>query len=721
MSMSKLLYALLCILLYLGCDDSTPYLIRVDLVSTAVPHNDTNLSLYNKNYELITSAITQDTQYTFQDLQATTYHLVVQVTDEENRIIFDRNYTKSLSEVNPSFAIDVNWSHLNSGKIGFMRSSGQHTKRIRHLIVTHNNQSIISLGEDHTQSWNIKTGKLAFTFQDAIYGAYDYGNNLLVLSSVDGIFDVWNIHNGAKIYTVEPGRTSVSAVALSADESTIVSGYFHGGIRVWDIAGRDIAENIIYTGDSVRSIDISPNNNLIAIGRDDGSVDVWDRVNESHIKLAGHHSRVNMVKFSQKNANILYSADEEGVMSTWDLQEQKAINKIQTNHDWYDLEISRDESYFAASGEEGLLIVDLQTGVQRLLDNSQYASRFTFSADNKSVFLANPYGHNFLVLDAQTGKKLHQRVSRTFHGNIYRASFARDDDTLAFATQSNLNLIDTNTFGSLARISLQATLFYRQISLVSHDNMIYETRDQLKYSNFSAPPINIAEIEHTNKAISPNNKLIAVVDKEKPIINIIDTKTLQKVDTLESDYRISSAKFSKDNALLAFSDSRFLNVWDFQKREEQWIQKYSKAYDIFPDNSRIAAFDDRSFFIWDLKTNEATTHLLDTLPISKMRHIEISRDGNILVLAGDQQVCIWDTREEKVIQIIHTNSADINDISISKNNTVFVTVSNDGQLKIWGNRLAESGYREDTQPTTLFEWGISKQEIEKYTQILTDQ
>ena len=79
----------------------------------------------------------------------------------------------------------------------------------------------------------------------------------------DGTIKVWDLGTGTLKRTLTGHSDSVSSVAISPDNSTIVSGSYYGTIKVWDLRTGQLKRTLTGHSDSVSSVAISPDNRTI--------------------------------------------------------------------------------------------------------------------------------------------------------------------------------------------------------------------------------------------------------------------------------------------------------------------------------------------------------------------------------------------------------------------------------------------------------------------------
>ncbi len=87
---------------------------------------------------------------------------------------------------------------------------------------------------------------------------------------------------------------AITGIALSPDETQMVSSDLNGGVIIWDT---ESALPLVVLSDAIEgasnacSVDWSPDNKRIAVGRMGGIVEIWKLPTERHIETAERRER----------------------------------------------------------------------------------------------------------------------------------------------------------------------------------------------------------------------------------------------------------------------------------------------------------------------------------------------------------------------------------------------------------------------------------------------
>ncbi|WP_421765055.1 WD40 repeat domain-containing protein [Ekhidna sp.] len=146
------------------------------------------------------------------------------------------------------------------------------------------------------------------------------------------------------------GKTALKVNQLKVDEQdgTIYAGTEEGVLEAWEkpyevkeSPVEDIMENWknqSYFGYKLGSfaincLDIGPDRNTLAIGRDRGDVILWDIAKKELIRIiSGHQSTVTDIQFSP-NGKLLLTTSRDGTARVWNLEDSRKLPIILDDHD----------------------------------------------------------------------------------------------------------------------------------------------------------------------------------------------------------------------------------------------------------------------------------------------------------------------------------------------------------------------------------------------------
>jgi WD40 repeat protein len=124
---------------------------------------------------------------------------------------------------------------------------------------------------------------------------------------------VWDLNNGDKPLKTLKGHTGfVNSVAITSDNTKIVSGSGDTTVKVWDLNnGVKPLKTLKGHSGFVTSVAITSDNTKIVSGSWDTTVKVWEQTNSSNIVICKFDSFVSTISLSNDNRNMVIG-DEIG-------------------------------------------------------------------------------------------------------------------------------------------------------------------------------------------------------------------------------------------------------------------------------------------------------------------------------------------------------------------------------------------------------------------------
>jgi WD40 repeat protein len=148
----------------------------------------------------------------------------------------------------------------------------------------------------------------------------------------DHVLRMGEVQTGKEVRTFEGHKGGINAIALSPDESLMVSGGLDKTLRQWEVkTGKQVREFGGIT-EVVRSVDYSPDGRHVASGHEsegrDCRVRLWDaETGREILSLKGHGKEVTGVLFVPDGHHIL-SASMDGAIILWDKELGKEVRRM---------------------------------------------------------------------------------------------------------------------------------------------------------------------------------------------------------------------------------------------------------------------------------------------------------------------------------------------------------------------------------------------------------
>lgn len=167
------------------------------------------------------------------------------------------------------------------------------------------------------------------------FGLIGSSNSCIRYVKINGIADkyvatsglqhinIWDIKTQQLIYTIGSGTAMITYFAVDfTNEPLIAIGRDDGSIQIVNYATQDL--KITFNGHkgAITCLSFDSKEMRLVSGGVDTTIIVWDIVNECGLfKLKGHKNLITQVKF-MKNHNCMISSSKDGTIKFWDLETQ---------------------------------------------------------------------------------------------------------------------------------------------------------------------------------------------------------------------------------------------------------------------------------------------------------------------------------------------------------------------------------------------------------------
>ena len=203
-------------------------------------------------------------------------------------------------------------------------------------------------------------------------------------------------------------------------------------------------------------MDVSTDHNSYALGTTNGTVEIWNIVDKTSVRLAAHSRKVREVKFSPEG-DQLATVGEEGEIHLWDIASQERLASAQLEEIpsviWpVGVRFSPTEDIITVT-TGGRLLVFQREHLKRLhtITNQNSFASVRFSPDGR-YFAASQFGHYIRVWDTENWVK--EPIFLRGHQMLpYGITFSPDGRRMVTGSD-RLVIWDTATWQQLARLEL---------------------------------------------------------------------------------------------------------------------------------------------------------------------------------------------------------------------------------------------------------------------------
>jgi tricorn protease-like protein len=188
--------------------------------------------------------------------------------------------------------------------------------------------------------------------------------------------------------------------------SKLASGGYDKKVYLWDLSKRKVTKSISAKW-SVRTLAVSPNNEILAVGTFFYDVFLYDLKKGKWMDpLSGHGRSISSLVFS-KDGRTLFSCSRDMTIRVWDVAKRKEIKTLEGHKDAvYGLALSPDgKKLVSASHDRTLILWDLNTlkNAAVLAGHKGVVLSATFSRDGKRI-ISGGFDKKLIVWDVETKK-----------------------------------------------------------------------------------------------------------------------------------------------------------------------------------------------------------------------------------------------------------------------------------------------------------------------------
>ena len=357
------------------------------------------------------------------------------------------------------------WNLSTKKKVATLKNS----KHVSVAIYSLDGTTLVSGVDGGATLWDVRTRKKVATFKHKGWIgsiAYSPDGSMLATAAVGrfggtyGTVKLWEVSTRANTASIQGHANVNSAVAISPDGSTLAMGPWEGTIKFREArTGQKISS---LPNESAYALAYSRDGNTLALGKYDGAVKLIDAKSGRRVAmLRGHKGHVDSVVFSLDGTMLAAGArggekSSSGTVKVWefppkalDVMAQRSLNTFHVQSGGgIHLAFSPDGQTLAVGSDEGVNLLDVDTGKNVATPQQSFSPTVAFSPDGRLLASNSPDG--IRLWDVSMRKTV-----MTLHSGEWSSgspvAFSPDGDTLITGTSSGkIILWDTETARNIA-------------------------------------------------------------------------------------------------------------------------------------------------------------------------------------------------------------------------------------------------------------------------------
>ncbi|KAI9343658.1 hypothetical protein BDR26DRAFT_933176 [Obelidium mucronatum] len=480
----------------------------------------------------------------------------------------------------------------------------------------------------------------------------------VVSASSDMTVKLWSVETGECIKTLVGHFRGVTSVAITSDGQTVASGSSDETVKLWSVETGECIKTLVGHSRGVTSVAISSDGQTVASGSNDETVQLWSVETGECIKtLVGHSQKVTSVAISLDGQTVV-SGSEDMTVKLWSVETGECIKTLGGHSRGVtSVAISSDRQTVASgSSDETVKLWSVETGecIKTLVGHDLFVTSVAISLDGQTV-VSGSFDLTVKLWSVETGACI-----KTLGHSLFVTSVAISLDGKTVVSGS-FDL--TVKHWSVETVECMKTL-------VGHSGLV------------------------TSVAISSDGQTVASASGDKTV-KLWSVETGECIKTLvgHSEHVTSVAISLDGQTVVSGSEDMTVKLWSVEAGEcIKTLVGHSHGVTsvaISSDRQTVASgSSDETVKLWSVETGECIKTLVghDLFVTS----VAISLDGQTVVSGSrDKTVKLWSAETGECITTLVGHSDFVLSVAISSDRQTVVSESLDTTVKLWSVETGE--------------------------------
>jgi len=544
---------------------------------------------------------------------------------------------------------------------------------------------------------------------DAIWSVAISGSGQYWAASIGrGEVRVWEVVDERLHLIWQTHANLIQSLAFSPDCCRLAIGGQDGMIQLWDVASGALLWSARHAN-CVNRLAFSPDGKVLASAGNDSTARLWDSHRGTLLQALWHPDPVFAITWSP-NRRWLASGDSEGAIRLWEMQEPNPAGRVQRflgHTNWVKAICFSPDSRLLASGSyDGKVILwDIVNGAihQTLEGQTDHIQRVAWSPNGQLIASS---GLDRVIWLWEVGQDNPRAVLKGHTAPINGLAFTPNSKSLLSGSEDGSLRIWDVLHGQTVRLIQGYIPALYDVDWSPDGAQIITGGANAQVAIWEVNGKTPSKIWRDHHWVvygvgwSPDGKFLASSGWDQ-VIQLRDLTSETKENIQEPKAFFYGLAWSSDGERLAIgTDFHGILVWEVNTRTRSWMgSEYPTRFlrvAWSPDSMHLAGGgDDGYIYVWDAATGKLVQRLAGHRV--GVKSVAWSPDGAQLASAGSGsqggELMVWDIQRGERIRSLKGPAGIIHAVAWGINGDILVSGNIDGKLRWWdvrsGNCLQE--------------------------------